>query len=138
MKRRPPGSTLPDTLFPYTALFRSDCPSGPRIGFGRSFGGTAFAGVGERARGGSLNAGVGLSIPLRSLITGSLAGTQVYANATLTALVKGVGAFGAVTTGRSVGYSNGPLSSHIPSGGDPGQYAVQGGDRKSTRLNSSH
>src|SRR3546814_7699644 len=81
----------------------------------------------DLARGGSLNAGVGLSIPLRSLITGSLAGTQVYANATLTALVKGVGAFGAVTTGRSVGYSNGPLSSHIPSGGDPGQYAVQGG-----------
>src|SRR3546814_17844647 len=92
-----------------------DCPSGPRIVFGRSFGGTAFAGVGERARGGSLNAGVGLSIPLRSLITGSLAGTQVYANATLTALVKGVGAFGAVTTGRSVGYSNGTLSRHIRS-----------------------
>src|SRR3546814_15190153 len=36
-----------------------DCPSGPRIVFGSSFGGTAFAGVGERARGGSLKAGVG-------------------------------------------------------------------------------
>src|SRR3546814_14449025 len=98
-----------------------DCPSGPRIVFGRSFGGTAFAGVGERARGGSLNAGVGLSLPLRSLITGRLSGTQVYANATLPELVKGVGAFGAVTTGRSVGSSNGTLSCNISIRGDPGQ-----------------
>src|SRR3546814_19128647 len=32
MIRRPPKSTRTDTLFPYTTLFRSDGPLGPRLG----------------------------------------------------------------------------------------------------------
>src|SRR3546814_21002580 len=37
MIRRPPRSTLPDTLFPYTTLFRSEaeCPAGLRPSFKR-------------------------------------------------------------------------------------------------------
>src|SRR3546814_1384153 len=33
MIRRPPRSTRTDTLFPYTTLFRSSCPSCARQGF---------------------------------------------------------------------------------------------------------
>src|SRR3546814_19495042 len=33
MLRRPPRSTLTDTLFPYTTLFRSQRPSGDRLAY---------------------------------------------------------------------------------------------------------
>src|SRR3546814_5007916 len=35
MSRRPPRSTLTDTLFPYTALFRSSRAGGERVGLSR-------------------------------------------------------------------------------------------------------
>jgi len=105
----------------------SGCGGGPRLVIGRYVGGTAFAGVGERAVGGSASAGIGLSIPLNFFRTGSLAGTQVYGSATLTGLVSGVGAFIGSTTGVSGGISNGPVSSFVPSSNDTGSYVVQGG-----------
>src|SRR3546814_18558413 len=37
-RRRPPGSTRTDTLFPYTTLFRSTGPGRPRRGRGRGAG----------------------------------------------------------------------------------------------------
>jgi RHS repeat-associated protein len=106
---------------------KEGCGLGSRLTFTRSVGGTLFGGFGSLARGTSVSAGFGVSVPTSFFRTGSLAGTQVFASASLTALVSGLGLFGAITTGRGAGYAVGPISTHIPSLQDSGPYAVQTG-----------
>src|SRR3546814_2929468 len=112
MIRRPPRSTRPDTLFPYTTLFRS-------------------AG-GERADSGTVVGAMESSNAIRSEQASSAGGVKAMPAVRAMARklrvdlsrVRGTGADGVVTMA------------------DVKQAAADGtakaGDRKSTRLNSSH
>src|SRR3546814_11393032 len=62
MIRRPPRSTRPDTLLPYTTLFRS--PGGAAAGGGLSGPAGAAPGVGLGARAQHLDRGTGAGLPV--------------------------------------------------------------------------
>lgn len=102
------------------------CDDGPTVLMGRYSGATAFTGLGNGI-GGSVNAGIGLAIPVSSLRAGGLAGSQVYLSGSLTGLVRGVGAFLANTSGVSYGIADGPVETFIPNNGNTGPYVIQGG-----------
>src|SRR3546814_4377673 len=111
MLRRPPRSTRTDTLFPYTTLFRSHFVQ--VVGVGEFFRGAAGADVPGRD-------GVDAHAVLGPF-DGEVAGHLVH---------------------RGLGHAVGRAAAHVGLAGnaadvDHARYRVPG-DRKSTRLNSSH
>src|SRR3546814_2513782 len=132
MKRRPPRSTRPDTLFPYTPLFRADVP-------------VSMAAIGEdriTATGARDVGDLGSYVPNVVIAEGTGLGSAV--------VIRGVGA-----SSRNIGFDSrvGVYLDGVYLGQSPAinQSLVdiervevlrgpQGAllDRKSTRLNSSH
>src|SRR3546814_18823769 len=115
MLRRPPGSTRTDTLFPYTALFRSegqaqhpDWGNAPGHAFGDPDAWLAFAGLAPGKHGANRTG---------RPFTGDYAGDLLFA------------------TLAEFGLSQGRYDARIDDG-----LTLDGAliDRKSTRLNSSH
>src|SRR3546814_3985809 len=114
MIRRPPRSTRTDTLFPYTTLFRSDITYGLRN--------SLLIGV----------LVVALSVPVG--LAGAILMTQVYRRAR--AFYYLVVVSPVLTPGVIIGISTVIFWREMT--GLTGTRFLYNGDRKSTRLNSSH
>src|SRR3546814_5652725 len=125
MLRRPPRSTRTDTLFPYTTLFRSLILA---AGLSRRFGG-----------GHKLLAELEGKPVIRHVVEAALASSArpvLLVTGHQAAAVEAAAGDGGITRVRNAAYAEGLASSlqaglrALPSDLD--------GDRKSTRLNSSH
>src|SRR6056297_4148255 len=135
MIRRPPRSTRTDTLFPYTTLFRSQALAGVWTARVITLLPEAFPGVlGESLTGRALQAG------LWSLDTVDLRGFGAGRHRDVDDTPAGGGA-GMVLRADVMGDAIDSAMAHTPPDW-PLVYlsprGQSGGDRKSTRLNSSH
>src|SRR3546814_1894263 len=111
MIRRPPRSTRTDTLFPYTTLFRSGCVlSDPRSGYARNS-----------------STGSICQLPLSLLVAEIRPSLIAFRMADLERPTRSAASFGPMEVLLTIAHL--VLCT---------AYRMERGDRKSTRLNSSH
>src|SRR3546814_2124982 len=141
MVRRPPRSTRAATLFPYTTLFRSLGANGLPVNLGDGVGGLVQnLGDAVASAGGLLNATPDNPTPLKSTLASA---TESVADLTASLTGKNgvqspVSDLLGGTTGGLLGGTTGGLLGGVTGGDASGGLLAPVGDRKSTRLNSSH